>query len=92
MESTPKRLRIYKSWTGFSLLTFDIRKIVQLLNENKIEITLFLGEFDQVIPQRSLQVFVKALQYGKVILLKTGHTFLLHDVANYLRRHKEIFR
>jgi len=92
MESTPKRLRIYKSWTGFSLLTFDIRKIVQVLNQNKIELTLILGEFDQVIPQHSLQVFIKALQYGKVILLKTGHTLLLHDVASYLRRHKEIFR
>jgi len=92
MESTPKRMRVYKSWTGFSQLTFDIRKIVQLLNQNKIEITLILGEYDQVIPQRSLQVFIKALQYGKVILLKTGHTFLLHDVASYLRQHKEVFR
>jgi pimeloyl-ACP methyl ester carboxylesterase len=92
MESTSKRLRIYKSWMGFSQLTFDIRKIVRLLNENQIEITLFLGEFDQVIPQRSLQVFIKSLQFGKVILLKTGHTLLLHDVANYLRRHKEVFR
>ena len=92
MESTPKRLRIYKSWTGFSQLTFDIRHIVNLLNQNKIEIILILGEFDKVIPQRSLQIFVKALQYGKLILLKTGHTFLLHDVASYLRQHKEIFR
>jgi pimeloyl-ACP methyl ester carboxylesterase len=92
MESTPKRLRIYKSWTGFSQLTFDIRHIVRLLNQHKIEITLILGEFDKVIPQRSLQIFVKALKYGKLILLKTGHTFLLHDVANYLRQHKELFR
>lgn len=91
MDSTPKRLRIYRSWMGFSQLNFDIRKIVQLLNENKIEITLILGEFDKVIPQRSLQVFIKALQHGNVIVLKTGHTLLLHDVANYLRRHKELF-
>jgi pimeloyl-ACP methyl ester carboxylesterase len=92
MESTPKRLRIYKSWMGFSQLNFDIRKIVQLLNQNQIRVFMFLGEFDKVIPQRSLQVFVKSLDYGQLILLNTGHTFLLHNVASYLRQHREIFR
>jgi pimeloyl-ACP methyl ester carboxylesterase len=92
MESTPKRLRIYKSWMGFSQLTFDIRKIVHSLNQHQTPVILFLGEFDNVIPQRSLQVFVKALQHCQLILLKTGHTLLLYDVANYLRRHREIFR
>jgi pimeloyl-ACP methyl ester carboxylesterase len=92
MESTPKRLRIYRSWMGFSQLTFDIRKIVRLINENQIQLLLFLGEFDQVIPQRSLQVFIKALETGRVISLKTGHTYLLYDVAAYLRQHKELFR
>ncbi|WP_026463699.1 alpha/beta fold hydrolase [Adhaeribacter aquaticus] len=92
MESTPKRLRVYRSWVGFSKLNFDIRKIVRILNEHQIELTMFLGEFDQVIPQRSLQVFIKAVQKCRVIVLKTGHALLLHDVAYYLRRHQEIFR
>lgn len=92
MESTPKRLRIYRSWMGFSTLNFDIRKIVRLLNENRIDMYLFLGEYDQVIPQRSLQVFIRALETGRVILLKTGHTYLLYEVASYLRQHKELFR
>ncbi len=92
MDSTPKRLRVYKSWVGFSQLTFDIRKIVQLLNYNKIQVTLFLGEFDKVIPQRNLQVFVKALQHGNLIELKTGHAFLLQDVAAYLLRHPELVK
>lgn len=92
MESTPKRMRIYRSWMSFSQLNFDIRKIVRLINENKIEMLLFLGEYDKVIPQRSLQVFIKSLETGRVILLKTGHTFLLYEVANYLRQHKELFR
>jgi pimeloyl-ACP methyl ester carboxylesterase len=92
MESTPKRLRIYRSWMGFSQMNFDIRKIVRLINENQIELILFLGEYDQVIPQRSLQVFIKALETGRVIMLKTGHTYLLYEVAAYLRQHKVLFR
>jgi hypothetical protein len=77
---------------GFSQLNFDIRKIVRLINENRIELILFLGEYDQVIPQRSLQVFIRALETGRVISLKTGHTYLLYEVASYLRQHKELFR
>lgn len=92
MESTPKRLRIYKSWIGFAQLTFDMREIVGLLNEHNIKVYLFLGEYDKVIPQHSLKIFIKALKNCELVLLKTGHTFLLHDVASYLRRHHEVFR
>lgn len=87
MGSTQKRLRVYKSWVGFRSLTFDIRQIVRLLNRHDIPVTFFLGEYDQVIPHRRLQVFIKALRRANPILLKTGHTFLLHEVAGYIRRH-----
>lgn len=92
MNSPQKRLRVYKSWVGFRPLTFDIRKIVRLLNSRQIQFTLILGEYDQVISGKRLQVFARSLQYGEVVVLKTGHTFLLHDVANYLRRNPGIFK
>ena len=91
MNSTQKRLRVYKSWVGFRSLTFDIRKIVQILNSRQIRLTLILGEYDQVISGKRLQIFARSLQNGEVVVLKTGHTFLLHDVTNYLRRHPGIF-
>ncbi|MDQ3289852.1 MAG: alpha/beta hydrolase [Bacteroidota bacterium] len=91
MNSTQKRLRVYKSWTGFRTLTFDIRKIVRLLNSREIKFTLFLGEYDQVISGQRLQVFARSIKNCQLIVLKTGHTFLLHDVASYLRRHPGIF-
>lgn len=91
MNNTQKRLRVYKSWVGFRPLTFDIRKIVSILNRRQIPFTLILGEYDQVISGKRLQVFARAVQNCQLIVLKTGHTFLLHDVANYLRRHPTIF-
>ena len=87
MGTTQKRLRVYKSWVGFRQLTYDIRQIVGLLNKHDIPVTFFLGEYDQVIPHRRLQVFIKALRRANPILLQTGHTFMLHEVANYIRRH-----
>ncbi|PSR52104.1 alpha/beta hydrolase [Adhaeribacter arboris] len=91
MNSTQKRLRVYRSWMGFRTLTFDIRKIVRLLNSQQIKFILFLGEYDQVISGKRLQVFARSIQNCQLILLKTGHTFLLHEVASYLRRHPGVF-
>ncbi len=91
MNSTQKRLRVYKSWVGFRTLTFDIRKIVNLLNTQNIKFTLFLGEYDQVISGKRLQVFARSVKNCELIILKTGHTFLLHDVATYLRHHPGAF-
>lgn len=92
MNSTQKRLRVYKSWMGFRTLTFDIRQIVKLLNRQKIKFTLFLGEYDQVISGKRLQVFARSIENCQLILLKTGHTYLLHEVAAYLRRNPDVFK
>lgn len=91
MSNTQKRLRVYKSWVGFRTLTFDIRKIVNLLNRHEIKLALILGEYDQVISGKRLQVFARSVQNAEVVVLPTGHTFLLHQVATYLRLHPHIF-
>lgn len=86
MDSTPKRLRVYRSWIGFRDLNFDIRLIVNLLNKYKVPVTMFLGEYDQIISPKRVSVFVDALDQGELILLKTGHSHLLQDVAELLHK------
>lgn len=88
MDSTPKRLRVYRSWIGFRELNFDIRHIVELLNKYKIPVIMFLGEYDQIISPKRVGVFVKALDQGELVLLKTGHSNLLSDVADLLHKKK----
>ena len=86
MDSTPKRLRVYRSWVGFRELNFDIRKIVQLLNRHQVPVTMFVGEYDQIIAPKRVAVFVDALEKGELVVLKTGHSYLLQDVAALLHR------
>ncbi|AKD02231.1 alpha/beta hydrolase [Pontibacter korlensis] len=86
MDSMPKRLRVYRSWVGFRDLNFDIRKIVKQLNQHHVSVTMFLGEYDEVISPKRVAVFVDALEKGKLVLLKTGHSYLLQEVANLLHR------
>ncbi|WP_347158003.1 alpha/beta fold hydrolase [Pontibacter chitinilyticus] len=89
MDSTPKRLRIYRSWIGFRDLNFDIRLIVANLNKYKVPLTMFLGEFDQIISARQVGAFVEALDQGELVLLKAGHTYLLQEVADLLHRRRQ---
>ena len=86
MDSTSKRLRVYRSWIGFRDLSFDIRQIVNLLNKHKVSVTMFLGEFDEIIPQKRVGIFIKALDKGELIILKAGHSNLLSDVADLLHK------
>lgn len=86
MDSPQKRLRVYRSWTGFSKLTFDTKHAVQLLNQSEVEVKVFLGKYDQIISQKRLDVFLNALDKHHVVVLETGHSYLLQAVAIYLRK------
>ncbi len=86
MDSTTKRLRVYRSWIGFRELNFDIRQIVRVLNKHEVEVTMFLGEFDQIISPKRVGVFVDALEKGELVILKAGHSYLLQDVAELLHK------
>jgi pimeloyl-ACP methyl ester carboxylesterase len=88
MDSTEKRLRVYRSWIGFRELNFDIRQIVRLLNHRQAPVTMFLGEFDQIISPKRVSVFVKALHKGELVILKAGHSHLLQEVAELLHQKK----
>lgn len=86
MDSTAKRLRVYRSWIGFRELNFDIRRIVKLLNKYKIPVAMYLGEYDQIITPKRVGVFVNALDQGELVILKAGHSNLLSDVAELMHQ------
>lgn len=88
MDSTSKRLRVYRSWVGFRELDFNINHIVQLLNRHQVAVTMFLGEFDRVISPKRVGTFIKSLDKGELVILKTGHTYLLQRVADLLHQKK----
>src|SRR5690606_6325243 len=87
MDRPAKRLKIYRSWTGFRLLFFDVKQIINLLNKEEIPVVVFFGTFDKVIASGGLKFFTKALKNKKTIQIKTGHTHLLAEVGAYLVHH-----
>lgn len=92
LDSREKRLRVYRSWTGFRQLTFDTRRLARLLNQRPTPVTFFLGKHDRVIPHAGLREFIASLRAAHPVLLDAGHAGLLYDVAAYLRRHPQELR
>jgi pimeloyl-ACP methyl ester carboxylesterase len=92
LDSREKRLRVYRSWTGFRQLTFDTRQLAERLNRRPTPVTFFLGKYDRVIPHAGLRAFIASLTNAHTVLLEAGHAGLLYDVAGYLRRHPEELR
>jgi pimeloyl-ACP methyl ester carboxylesterase len=92
LESREKRLRVYRSWTGFRYLVFDTRRLAALFNRQPIPITFFLGKYDRVIPHAGLRDFISSLTNAHTVLLEAGHAGLIYDVAGYMRRHPEELR
>jgi pimeloyl-ACP methyl ester carboxylesterase len=89
LDSREKRLRVYRSWTGFRHLVFDLKKLAAALNRRPTPVTFFLGRYDRVIPHAGLQPFIASLQSGRTIMLEAGHAGLIYDVAAYVRQHPE---
>ncbi|WP_167855091.1 alpha/beta fold hydrolase [Hymenobacter wooponensis] len=90
LDSREKRLRIYRSWTAFRGLTFDLKRLARVLNQHAIPVTFFLGRHDRVIPPAGIQQFAATLSKADTILLNTGHAGLIYDVTAYLRQHPQL--
>ena len=87
LDSREKRLRVYRSWTGFRHLVFDLNKLAAALNRRPTPVTFFLGQYDRVIPHAGLREFIASLNNAQTVLLEAGHAGLIYDVAAYVRRH-----
>lgn len=85
--STPEqRERVYRSWIGFSLIRADMKLVAQLVKEYKIDLKIFLGKHDALLPAHYVLPLTKQLPELKPIVLKTGHHRLIEKVAEWFRQ------
>ena len=77
MDTEEKRSRVYFAWTVFRLLTFDLKKIGDTINQQHIRFSLVVGEFDQVIKPKNMNRITKHVHEKKVIIHPTGHNGLI---------------
>lgn len=88
MITRAQRRRVYFSWIVFRDLKFSAKKIADILNENKIELELFLGTYDKIINLKNMKYFLSNLNNYKLEILTAGHSNLIHAVAKYFKGNK----
>lgn len=79
MNTEAKRKRVYYSWVVFRYLTFDLRKIASLINDNHIRLTMIVGKYDKVIRPENMRQLLKHVRDYRLEVLESGHTGLIHE-------------
>lgn len=86
LATAEQRERVYRSWIGFSLMRADIKLIAQLVKENQIDLKIFLGKHDSLLPAHYVLPLTTQLPDIKPIVLKTGHHRLIEKVAEWVSK------
>ena len=82
--ATPaQRERVYRSWIGFSTIRPNCALIAELVKKHKIEVRIFLGKYDALLPQKYILPLTKRLPSIPVVILSTGHHRLVDKVAEW---------
>ena len=79
MNSEAKRKRVYYSWVVFRHLTFDLKKIADIINQNNIRLTMIVGKYDKVIRAENMQRLLKHVREYRLEILESGHTGLMQE-------------
>jgi len=86
MNTEAKRKRVYYSWVVFRRLTFDLRKIGNIINDNNIRLTMIVGKYDKVIRPESMRRLLKHVRDYKLEILESGHTGLIAESLHLLMK------
>jgi pimeloyl-ACP methyl ester carboxylesterase len=87
MVDTPeKQKQLYQSWIGFRSLRFDNEKVAQLINNQEINIKIFIGKYDKLLPVHNVYPLTKYLKNAELIMLESTHGRLVEKVIEYLKK------
>lgn len=77
MNTEEKRKRVYYSWVVFRYLTFNLKTVARLINENNVALTVVAGKYDKVILPQNMSRLLKHVKEYKLEIVESGHTGLI---------------
>lgn len=84
LATSEQRERVYRSWVAFRPLRPSLTALAKTLNQYPIQVRMFLGEFDRVLPRTAVQPLEQRLNGCELVLLKVGHNRLVEAVAQLM--------
>lgn len=87
MVDTPqKQEQLYQAWIGFHQLSFDIKNLAQLINNQAITVKIFMGKYDKLLPLNRVFPLTKRLKNVELIEIDATHGRLIEKAIEYLRK------
>jgi pimeloyl-ACP methyl ester carboxylesterase len=87
MVDTPqKQEQLYQAWVGFHQLSFDIKNLAQLINNQGITVKIFMGKYDKLLPLNRIFPLTKRLKNVELIELEATHGKLIEKAIEYSRK------
>lgn len=77
LGSPDERKLVFMWWQSLSYLLLDFGRINKIIKANKIQILMFFGNNDVVLPQKSAAFFQKNLLYSSVEIHDATHRSIL---------------
>lgn len=89
MVDTPqKQVQLYQAWIGFHQLSFNIKKIAELINNQEINVKIFMGKYDKLLPFHRILPLSKKLKNVEIIELEATHGRLIEKAIIFLKNAK----
>lgn len=85
LQTEEQRKRVYYTWVTFRKLKADNSKLAKIINEQEIDLTIYLGAQDKIITYEVIRPLTEKLSRKNVITLPSGHSNLVGAVATYLK-------
>jgi pimeloyl-ACP methyl ester carboxylesterase len=86
MVDTPqKQKQLYQAWVGFYQLRFDIKKIADVINQQQIDVQIFMGKYDKVMPIHKVLPLSKHIKPSQFVILEATHGRLVDKTLGYLK-------
>jgi pimeloyl-ACP methyl ester carboxylesterase len=85
VDSSERREQLIKAWTGFHQLRFDTKKLSQLINNQQINVKIFMGKYDKLLPIQNVYPLSKRLKNTELIILESSHARLVDKTIEFLK-------
>jgi pimeloyl-ACP methyl ester carboxylesterase len=86
MGTEQKRKRVYYSWVVFRHLTFNLKKIAAILNDEDISLHIIAGRYDKVIEPENMNALLKHVKNYQFEVLESGHSGLIYLSLPFIRK------
>jgi pimeloyl-ACP methyl ester carboxylesterase len=86
LKTEADRRKLHDIWMNLSLLVPDSKYLEKIIRENKIHITIFMGQKDNIIPLVKARKFMNKLPTVTLHILQKGHRMLDNETISLIAK------